>query len=78
MKDLQSFPPIPEPRRTYAPRVIGSLIVAASLGGLLFARGHRLPAIALWLRDSLLALIHPVLNRSGQHRQLSERCASCH
>ena len=56
MKDLQWFPPIPEPHTTLAPKVMGSLIVAASLGGLLFVRGHRLPAIAVWATASLLAL----------------------
>jgi len=33
MKDLQWFPPIPEPRTILAPKVMGSLIVAASVGG---------------------------------------------
>ena len=33
-----------------------SLIVAASLGGGLFVRGHRLTTIALWLSASLLEL----------------------
>jgi hypothetical protein len=56
MKDRQWFTPIPEPRPTLAPKVMGSLIVAASLGGGLFLRGHRLTAIALWLTASLLAL----------------------
>ena len=56
MKDRQWFPPIPEPCTTLAPTVMGSLIVAASLSGLLFARGHRLSAIVLWLTALLLAL----------------------
>jgi hypothetical protein len=56
MKDLQWFPPIPEPRTTLVPKVMGSLIAAASLGGLLFARGHHLPAIVVWAMALLLAL----------------------
>lgn len=56
MKDLQWFPPIPEPRAASAPPVIGSLIVAAGLGGLLLARGHRLMAILVWVAILLLTL----------------------
>ena len=56
MKDLQWFPPIPEPRAASAPPVIGSLIVAVAFGGLLLARGHRLMAIVVWAVALLLAL----------------------
>jgi len=56
MKDLQWFPPIPEPRASVAPTVMGSLLVAAALGGLMFARGHRLTAILVWATAFLLAL----------------------
>ena len=65
MKDLHWFPPIPEPRATTAPPVIGSLIVAAALGGLLLVRGQRLLAIVVWTIAFLLALalISPTLRR---------------
>ena len=56
MKDLQWFPPIPEQRASFAPPVIGSLIVAAAFGGLLLARGHRPMAIVVWVAAILLAL----------------------
>ncbi len=49
MKDLQWFPPIPEPRAAAAPPVIGSLIVAAAFGVGLLAYGHRLTAITVWV-----------------------------
>jgi len=56
MKDLQWFPPIPEPRKASAPPVTESLIVAAAFGGLLLVRGHRLMAAAVWVVASLLGL----------------------
>jgi hypothetical protein len=47
------------------PPVIGSLIVAAALGGLLLVRGQRLLAIVVWTIAFLLALalISPTLRR---------------
>ena len=56
MKDLQWFPPIPEPRAAAAPPVIGSLIVAAAFGVGLLAYGHRLTAITVWVVALLLGL----------------------
>jgi len=65
MKDLQWFPPIPEPRAATAPPVIGTLAVAVAAGGLLLARGHRLLAILVWATAFLLglALLSPTLRR---------------
>jgi hypothetical protein len=66
MKDLQWFPPIPEPRAPTSWPVIGPLIVAAALGGLLLERGHRALAISVWstaLLLLLLALISPTLRK---------------
>jgi hypothetical protein len=56
MKDLQWFPPIPEPRLVTAPPVIGSIVVGAAFGMLLLARGHRNLAIVVWAAALLLAL----------------------
>src|SRR5208283_1958337 len=56
MKDLQWFPPIPEPRVASAPREIGSVAVGAGIGALLFARGHRTLAIVVWAAALFLAL----------------------
>jgi hypothetical protein len=56
MKDLQWFPPIPEPRVASAFRVIWSVAVGAGLGALSFARGHRTLAITAWVAALLLAL----------------------
>ena len=56
MKDLQWFPPIPEPGPASARPVIWSVVVGASLGAVLLARVHRLPAILVWATTLLLAL----------------------
>lgn len=56
MKDLQWFPPIPEPRAALAAPVLGSVLVGTSLGAVLLARGHRLPAIFVWATTFLLTL----------------------
>ena len=56
MKDLQWFPPIPEPRAAAAPPVIWSIVVGAAFGLLLLARGHRILAIVVWATALLLAL----------------------
>ena len=56
MKDLQWFPPIPEPRAPSAPPVIWSVVVGAACGLVLLARGHRILAIAVWATALLLAL----------------------
>ena len=56
MKDLQWFPPIPEPRAPAASPVIGSVVVGVAAGGLLLARGHRFLAVAVSVAASILAL----------------------
>jgi hypothetical protein len=56
MKDLQWFPPIPEPCAPSAPPVIWSVVVGAAFGGLLLARGHGNLAIVVWAAALLLAL----------------------
>ncbi|MGD1104531.1 MAG: hypothetical protein ABSA59_21005 [Terriglobia bacterium] len=56
MKDLQWFPPIPEPRAASAPPVIWSVVVGAAFGLLLLARGHRILAMVVWVAALLLAL----------------------
>ncbi len=63
MKDLQWFPPIPEARAATTSQVAASLIIAAALGGLLFARGHRFMAMGVWAAALLLAvgLLSPVV-----------------
>jgi len=56
MKDLQWFPPIPEPRAASARPVIGSIVVGAAFGLLLLARGHRNLAVVVWATALFLAL----------------------
>jgi hypothetical protein len=56
MKDLQWFPPIPEPRLASAPPVIWSVALGAAFGLLLLARGHRILAVVVWAAALLLAL----------------------
>src|SRR5579862_8172280 len=56
MKDLQWFPPIPEPQRTVAAKVMGSMLAAAALGGLLYWRGHQRISILVWATALILAL----------------------
>ena len=56
MKDLQWFPPIPEPRAASVPPVIWSVAVGAAFGLLLLARGHRILAMVVWAAALLLAL----------------------
>jgi hypothetical protein len=56
MKDLQWFPPIPEPRAASAPPVIWSVVVGAAMGLVLLTRGHRIMAIVVWAAALLLAL----------------------
>jgi len=63
MKDLQWFPPIPEPRAAFVPQVTLGLIMAAAMGGLLLARGHVAMAVVVWAVALALALglLVPVL-----------------
>jgi len=56
MKDLQWFPPIPEPRATSSHPVIWSAVAGAACGLALLARGHRILAIVVWAAALLLAL----------------------
>ncbi len=56
MKDLQWFPPIPEPRAASLQPAIWSVVVGAAFGLILLARGHRILAIVVWASALLLAL----------------------
>ncbi|MDR3674178.1 MAG: hypothetical protein P4N24_01720 [Acidobacteriota bacterium] len=56
MKDLQWFPPILEPRAASVRPILWSVVAGAAFGCLLFARGHRILALGVWVVTSLLAL----------------------
>jgi|SRR5271157_292027 len=56
MKDLQWFPPIPEPRAASSQPVIWWVVVGAAFGMLLLARGHRILAVVVWATALILAL----------------------
>jgi hypothetical protein len=56
MKDLQWFPPIPEPPEASARSALGPVVVAAICGLLFLWRGHLALAIIVWAIALLLAL----------------------
>ncbi|MGD1155432.1 MAG: hypothetical protein ABSA41_06335 [Terriglobia bacterium] len=56
MKDLQWFPPIPEPPAASARSGLGPVVVAAICGLLFLWRGHLALAIIVWAAALLLAL----------------------
>ena len=56
MKDLQWFPPIPEPQEGSAPSVVWSVAVGAALGLVFLVRGHPFLAMIVWAVALLVAL----------------------
>jgi hypothetical protein len=65
MKDLEWFPPIPEPRRPAVPPIMGSIAVTAGVGWWVYAHGHGAAAFAVWIAAAVLAcsLLFPTLRK---------------